>query len=54
MPVHPCPNGKYRIGDGPCVYETKEKADRAYVAYLIKKAQEKKDGNSNSNTKRNS
>ncbi len=34
MPVKKCPNGKYRIGDGECIYETKEKAERAYVGYL--------------------
>jgi len=33
MPVHKCPNGKYRIGSGPCIYKTKKAADRAYAAY---------------------
>lgn len=37
MPVHKCPNGKYRIGSGDCVFESKEKAERAYKAYLAKK-----------------
>lgn len=36
MPVRRCPNGKYRIGSGPCMYTSKEKADRAYRAYLAK------------------
>lgn len=34
MPVTKCPNGKYKIGTGPCIYTSKDKADRAYVAYL--------------------
>lgn len=34
MPVLKCKNGKYRIGTGACVYETKEKAEKAYKAIL--------------------
>lgn len=34
MPVIACPNGKYRIGSGPCMYHSKEKAQKAYRAYL--------------------
>lgn len=34
MPVTRCSNGKYKIGDGECVYESHESARRAYVAYL--------------------
>ena len=34
MPVRKCPNGKYRIGSGPCVFTSKAKAERAYRAYL--------------------
>lgn len=37
MPVYKCSNGKYRIGSGPCMYTSKEKADRAYEAYKAKK-----------------
>ncbi len=37
MPVLKCPNNKWRIGTGPCMYDTKEKADKAYQAYLAKK-----------------
>lgn len=37
MPVIKCPNNKYRIGTGPCMYSTKATADRAYKAYLAKK-----------------
>lgn len=39
MPVHKCSNGKYRIGEGKCMYDSKEKADRAYKAYLAQKHQ---------------
>jgi len=34
MPVLKCPNGKYRIGSGKCMYDSKEKAERAYKGYL--------------------
>ena len=34
MPVLKCKNGKYRIGTGACVFETKEKAEKAYKAIL--------------------
>jgi len=34
MPVKRCANGKYRIGNGKCVYKTRAKADRAYRGYL--------------------
>jgi hypothetical protein len=37
MPVIKCSNGKYRIGNGPCIYEKKEDADKAYEAYLAQK-----------------
>lgn len=37
MPVKLCKNGNYRIGSGDCIYETKEKAEKAYRAYLAKK-----------------
>lgn len=33
MPVIKCPNGKYRIGKGKCMYHSKPKAERAYAAY---------------------
>ena len=38
MPVKECPNGKFRIGSGPCMYLSKARALRAYRAYLIKRA----------------
>lgn len=37
MPVKHCKNGKYRIGEGKCMYTSKAKAERAYKAYLAKK-----------------
>ena len=40
MPVSKCQNGKWKIGTGPCMYDTKETADRAYQAYLAKKHSE--------------
>lgn len=42
MPVRKCSNGKYRIGDGPCVYKTKQSAEKAYGGYRAKKRREKK------------
>lgn len=43
MPVERCSNGKYRIGDGECIYTSRENAERAYVAYLAQEADEKKE-----------
>jgi HK97 family phage prohead protease len=40
MPVEQCSNGKYRIGDGECVYNTERAANRAYQAYLAIEASE--------------
>ncbi len=34
MPVIKCNNGKYRIGSGACIYDTKEKAIEVYQAIL--------------------
>ena len=34
MPVLKCPNGKFRIGKGPCIYKNEETANRAYKGYL--------------------
>ncbi len=41
MPVHKCPNGKWRIGSGGCNFDSKEKAEVAYRAYLTKKHSKK-------------
>jgi hypothetical protein len=34
MPVIKCSNGKYRIGNGSCIYETQEKATEVWQAIL--------------------
>ena len=34
MPVYKCPNGKYRIGSGKCIYDTKEKATEVWQAII--------------------
>lgn len=44
MPIYRCDNGKYRIGDGECMYTSEAAAERAYVAYL---AEEDDDYNKN-------
>jgi len=38
MPVHKCPNGKFRIGSGKCMYDSKAKAESAYKGYLAQKS----------------
>ena len=43
MPVIKCSNGKWRIGTGPCMYHSKEKAERAYAAYRAKSHSEGKE-----------
>jgi len=34
MPIYSCGDGKFRIGDGECMYTSRASAQRAYVAYL--------------------
>jgi HK97 family phage prohead protease len=34
MPIYECSGGKYRIGNGECVYTSRDNAERAYRAYL--------------------
>jgi hypothetical protein len=34
MPVTLCKNGKYKIGSGECIYDTKEKAMEVWQAIL--------------------
>lgn len=41
MPIFRCDNGKYRIGDGECMYNSEASAERAYVAYLAQENDEK-------------
>lgn len=42
MPVHKCSNGKYKIGSGECIYDSKTKAESAYKGYLASKREELK------------
>lgn len=37
MPVSKCPNGKFKIGSGKCMYDSKAKAEKAYKGYMVKK-----------------
>ena len=41
MPISKCENGKYKIGDGECMYESEASAERAYVAYLAESEEDK-------------
>jgi HK97 family phage prohead protease len=41
MPISKCENGKYKIGDGECMYESEASAERAYVAYLAESEDDK-------------
>lgn len=34
MPIYKCSNGKYRIGSGKCIYDTKEKATEVWQAII--------------------
>jgi len=38
MPVIKCSNGKYRIGNGACVYDTEAKAEEVWTAIKINMA----------------
>ena len=40
MPVKKCPNNKWRIGNGKCIYSTKQAAAFAYKGYSAKKRKE--------------
>lgn len=37
MPVSKCSNGKWKIGSGKCMYDSKEKAEKAYKGYMAHK-----------------
>ena len=41
-PVIRCENGKYKIGSGKCIYDSKAKAESAYKGYLASKREELK------------
>lgn len=34
MPVYKCSNGRYRIGNGSCIYDSAAKAEKVYRAIL--------------------
>lgn len=40
MPVESCGNGRWRIGNGECIYTSEESANRAYRAYLAEEEAE--------------
>lgn len=44
MPVRSCGGGKWRIGNGKCIYDSKAKADRAFKGYLGSKFGKKRKG----------
>ena len=39
MPIYSCGNGKYRIGEGECIYTSRDNAERAYAAYLAQEGE---------------
>jgi radical SAM superfamily enzyme len=36
MPVYKCPNGKYKIGSGACIFNSESAANSALSAYYAK------------------
>lgn len=42
MPVFKCPNGKYRIGRGQCVFKTKASAESAERGFLASGGEKRK------------
>lgn len=43
MPIYSCGDGRYRIGDGECMYRSRASAERAYVAYLAQEDEDNDD-----------
>ena len=43
MPIYSCGDGKFRIGEGQCMYTSRESAERAYEAYLAQEDDEMKE-----------
>ena len=41
MPIYKCADNKWKIGKGPCIYDSKKQATKAWIAILIKKEKEK-------------
>lgn len=55
MPVIKCSNGKWKIGTGACIYETKEQAVKVYQAILASgKLKEQKNDNNRGNSGKDS
>lgn len=54
MPVIKCSNGKWKVGTGACIYETKEQAVKVYQAILAggKMKETKHHGNKENQDKR--
>lgn len=54
MPIYYCEsNGKYKIGDGECIYTTRENAVEAYRAYLAEEGEEEKEFKNNNAKSKN-
>lgn len=51
MPIYSCGDGKFRIGDGECMYTSRASAERAYVAYLAQEDDENGDDEKDINLK---
>jgi len=47
MPIYECSGGKYRIGNGECVYTSRSNAESAYRAYLADLDEEYEDDHRN-------
>ena len=43
MPIYSCGDGKFRIGEGQCMYTSRESAERAYEAYLAQEDDDMKE-----------
>lgn len=55
MPVIKCSNGKWKVGTGACIYETKEQAVKVYQAILAsEKLKEQKNDNNRGNSGKDS
>ena len=53
MPVYECSNGKYRIGDGECIYTSRDNANSAYTAYLAEEGKKEEAIKDNNTTNKN-
>jgi len=53
MPIYACSNGKFRIGEGECVYTSRENAESAYRAYLAEEGQKEETIKNDNTTNKN-